>query len=171
MRTKIWFINMPFSFRALGYCGHKYEAMQAWEIVKSECMTSVVFKRLFIWKAIVRIRWRAIWYVSRISHTFCAFIICSFFLVSWWRHQMEIFSALLAICVGNSPVNGEFPAQRPVTRSFGVFFDLQMNERLSKQSWGWWFEEPSRPFWCLSNVVLIYFSHSFLRYDCPCTMQ
>ena len=41
--------------------------------------------------------------------------------VSWWRHPMEIFSALLAICEGNSPVTGEFPAQRPVTRSLDVF--------------------------------------------------
>ena len=24
--------------------------------------------------------------------------------VSWWRHQMETFSALLALCAGNSPV-------------------------------------------------------------------
>ena len=47
---------------------------------------------------------------------------------------METFSALLAICAGNSPVSGEFPAQRPVTRSFDVFFDLRMNERLSKHS-------------------------------------
>ena len=39
---------------------------------------------------------------------------------------MEIFSALLAFYVGNSPVNGEFPAQRPVTRSFDVFFDLRL---------------------------------------------
>ena len=38
---------------------------------------------------------------------------------------------------------GEFPAQRPVTRSFDVFFDLRLNKRLSKQSWGWWFETPS----------------------------
>ena len=37
---------------------------------------------------------------------------------------METFSALLAICAGNSPASGEFPAQRPVTRSFGVFFYL-----------------------------------------------
>ena len=37
------------------------------------------------------------------------------------------FSTLLAICAGNSPVPGEFPAQRPVTRSFGVFFDLRQN--------------------------------------------
>ena len=66
---------------------------------------------------------------------------------SWWRQQTEIFSALLAICAGNSPVPGEFPAQRPVTRSFGVFFDLRLNKRLSKQSWGWWFEKLSRPLW------------------------
>ena len=49
-----------------------------------------------------------------------------------WRHQMEKFSVLLAICAGNSPVPGEFPAQRPVTRSFDVFFDLHPNKRLSK---------------------------------------
>ena len=54
------------------------------------------------------------------------------------RHQMETFSALLAFCAGNSPVTGEFHAQRPVTRSFDVFFDLRLNRRLSKQSWGWW---------------------------------
>ena len=50
------------------------------------------------------------------------------------------FSALLAICAGNSPVPGEFPAQRPVTRSFDDFFDLRPNKRSSKQSWGWWFQ-------------------------------
>ena len=52
----------------------------------------------------------------------------------WWRHQMETFSELLAICAWNSPVPGEFPAQRPVTRSFDVFFDFLPNKRLSKQS-------------------------------------
>ena len=57
---------------------------------------------------------------------------------------METFSALLAICAGSSPVPGEFPAQRPVTRNFDVFFDLRLNKRLSKQSWGWWFETLSR---------------------------
>ena len=50
----------------------------------------------------------------------------------WWRHQMETFSALLAICAGNSPVTGEFPTQRPVTRSFDVFFDLRLYKRLSR---------------------------------------
>ena len=71
----------------------------------------------------------------------------SFHCSTWWRHQMETFSALLAICAGYSPVTGEFPAQRPVTWSFDVFFDLL----LSKQSWGWWFETPSCPLWRHSN--------------------
>ena len=39
---------------------------------------------------------------------------------------METFSALLAICAGNSPVSGEFPAQRTVTRSFDIFFDVRL---------------------------------------------
>ena len=66
---------------------------------------------------------------------------------------METFSALLAICAGNSPVPGEFLAQRPVTRNFDVFFDLRLNKRLGKQSWGWWFETPSRPLWRHRNVL------------------
>ena len=65
---------------------------------------------------------------------------------SLWGHQLETFSALLAIFAGNSPVPGEFPAQRPETRSFDVFFDLRL-KRLSKQSRGWWFETLSRPLW------------------------
>ena len=71
----------------------------------------------------------------------------------WWRHQMETFSALLALCAGNSPVTGEFPSQRPVTRNFDVFFDLRLNKRSSKQSWGWLFETPSRSLWRHCNGV------------------
>ena len=67
---------------------------------------------------------------------------------------METFSALLAICAGNSPVPGEFPAQRPVTRSFGVSFDLRLNKRLSKQSLGWWFGTLPGPLWGHSNEKL-----------------
>ena len=66
---------------------------------------------------------------------------------SLWRHLMETFSALLALCEGNSPVTGEFPTQRPVTLSFDVFFDLSMNKWLSKQSRRWWFDTTSRPLW------------------------
>ena len=75
-------------------------------------------------------------------------------IAAWWRHQMETFSALLAICAGNLPVPGEFPAQRPVTRSFDVFFDLRPNKRLRKQSWGWWFETLSRPLWRHRNGTM-----------------
>ena len=39
---------------------------------------------------------------------------------------MQPFSALLAICAGNSPAAGEFPTQRPVTQSFDVFFNLRL---------------------------------------------
>ena len=53
---------------------------------------------------------------------------------------METFSALLALCGENYPAPGEFPPQRPVTRSFDVFFDVRLNKPLSKQSWGWWLE-------------------------------
>ena len=60
---------------------------------------------------------------------------------------MDTFSALLAICAGNSPVPSGLPAQRPVTRIFDIFFDLRLNIRLSKQSWGWWFETLSCPLW------------------------
>ena len=86
---------------------------------------------------------------------------------TWWRHQMETFSALLAICAGNSPVTGEVPAQRPVTRNFEVFFDMRLNKRLSKQWWGWRFETPSRPVWHHWNGALW---HSWIFhtrfYDC-----
>ena len=68
----------------------------------------------------------------------------------WWHHQMDTFSTLLALWAGNSPVTGEFPAQIPVNRGFDVFIDLRVKQ-LSKQSWRWWFETPSRSLWCHCN--------------------
>ena len=53
------------------------------------------------------------------SHVFMEHEFGQFGIMTWWRHQMETFSALLAICAGNSPVPGEFPTQRPVTWSSG----------------------------------------------------
>ena len=61
----------------------------------------------------------------------------------------------------HSPVSGEFPAQRAVTRSFDVFFDLRMHERLSKHSWGSRLETPLRPLWRQSYVKL-YRCHSLI---------
>ena len=50
---------------------------------------------------------------------------------------------------------GEFPTQRPVTRSFDVYFDLRLNKRLSKQPWGWWFETQSMSLWRHCNVITL----------------
>ena len=72
---------------------------------------------------------------------------------------METFSALLALCEGNSPVNGEFPSQMPVTRRFDVFFDLHLNKRLSKQSRRRWFKTLSRPLWRHGTVFAIPWWH------------
>ena len=74
---------------------------------------------------------------------FRKYVLC---FIPWWRHQMETFSALLAICAGNSPV----------TRSFDVFLNLRLNKRLSKQSWGWWFETLPHQLWRHSNAILCY---------------
>ena len=75
--------------------------------------------------------------------------------VIWWRHQIETFSELLALCEGNSSVIGEFPSQRPVTRSFDVFFDFHLNKRLRKQSRRRRFETQSRSLWRHCYVAVI----------------
>ena len=96
------------------------------------------------------------------SHTICTpeFALCCDFTVGLhsFIHIPTVtssngnISALLTICAGNSPVTGELPVQRPVTRSFDVFFDLRLTKRLSKQSWGWWFETPSGWLWRHRNA-------------------
>ena len=66
-----------------------------------------------------------------------------------WKH----FPRYRPFARGIHRVPGEFSAQRPVTRSFDVFLDLRLNIRLSKQSWGWWFETLSRPLWRQCNII------------------
>ena len=66
----------------------------------------------------------------------------------------------------------EFPTQRPVTRSFDVFFDLRPNKRLSKQPWGWWFEPLSWSLWRHCYVILFVSALGYVlfyvsRYHCP----
>ena len=82
---------------------------------------------------------------------------------------METFSTLLALCAGNSLVTGEFPAQRPVTWSFDIFFDLCLNKRLSKQSWSWWFERPLRSLWCHCNDLSMPYIRESVRRDMAVT--
>ena len=62
----------------------------------------------------------------------------------------NIFRVTDTLC-GEFTGTGEFPVQRPVTRSFDVFFDLRPNKRLSKQWWSWWFETPSWSLWRQCN--------------------
>ena len=106
------------------------------------------------------------------GQTIAAFVSASHLLLTWlnpWplfprgfvgsnpimmTYQIVTFSALLAICAGNSPVSSEFPVQRPVTQSFDVFFDLRLNKRFSKESWGWLFETLSCPSWRPCNVLI-----------------
>ena len=79
------------------------------------------------------------------------------------------------LCEGNSPVTSEFPAQRASNAenvsiwwrhheqwdskamifTFDAFFDLHLNKRLSKQSWGWWFETLSRALWRQCNDMWV----------------
>ena len=67
----------------------------------------------------------------------------------------NIFHVTGHLC-GEFTGSGEFPTQRPMTRSFDVFFDLRLNKRLSKQPWGWWFETLSWSLWRHCNVLFVY---------------
>ena len=71
---------------------------------------------------------------------------------AWLRHQMETFSAFLVLCAGihRSPVNSPHKGQRRGTLMFSLICTL--NKRFSKQSWGWWFETPSRSLWRHCNA-------------------
>ena len=62
---------------------------------------------------------------------------------------------------------GEFPTQRPVTRSFDVFCDLRLNNRLSKRPWGWWFETLSWSLWRNCNAFVQGIHRSAQRHDGP----
>ena len=85
-------------------------------------------------------------------------------------HQLDPHEHILSIQVNmmtssngsvfrvTGPLCGEFTghrSQRPVTRNFDAFFDLRLKKRLSKQSWGWWFETPSRSLWRHCNEIVV----------------
>ena len=82
---------------------------------------------------------------------------------------METFSALMTLCNGNPPITGRFSSQRPLTRSFHVFFDL-LNKRLNKQSRRRWFETPSCSLWRHCNAVtcLLHVPASFAASPAEC---
>ena len=86
---------------------------------------------------------------------------------TWWPYQMDIFFVLLALCEGNPLVTSGFPSQRPVSRSFDVFFHLHLNKQLSKQSKCWWFVTPCHSLWCHCNN----FSTMVTYHNCCCGLH
>ena len=99
---------------------------------------------------------RNLWYLESLSNVF-----------NMMTSSNGKFSVLLDLCVGISSITGEFPSQRQVTWSFDVFLGLRLNKRLSKQSWGWWFEMPSSSLWCHCNGHLSFLTGiNFLVYLC-----
>ena len=82
---------------------------------------------------------------------------------SWWHHQSEIFSVLLALCEGNPLVTGGFPSQRPMTWSFIVFFDLHLNKWLSKQQ-----RRHHAPYHAYDATVMLKFINQSCPYICWC---
>ena len=92
--------------------------------------------------------WRREWVRRRDCHN----LVCIIIVGTWDCYDMmtssngNIFRVTGHLC-GEFTDPGEFPAQRPVTRSFDVFVDLSLNKRLSKQSRGWWFQTQSRTLW------------------------
>ena len=80
---------------------------------------------------------------------------------TWWRHQMETFSALLSLCAGNSSITGEFPSQRPAARSFEYFFDLSLDKQFRCR----WFEAPLHLLWVHCNDDKIIYRLETHAYD------
>ena len=123
-----------------GYCLNGVLFKTKWHVTRCDVLELTILK-------VNRFPHVVTWHLGTMLRGNVIFTFENQILFTWWLHQMETFSALLAICAGNSPVLGEFPVQRLVTRSFDVFFDLHPNKGLSKQSRGWWFETPSCPLW------------------------
>ena len=68
-----------------------------------------------------------------------------------WKHFPRYWPFVWGI--HRSPVNSPHKGQWRGALMVFFFFDLLLNKRLSKQSWGWWFEMPSCPLWCHCNVT------------------
>ena len=86
-------------------------------------------------------------YVNQHSRWHENWFYCVLMSKTWWHHQMETFSTLLAFCAGISPVNSPHKGQWRGALMFSL-------KRLSKQWWGWWFEMPSHSLWCHCNDTL-----------------
>ena len=76
-----------------------------------------------------------------------------------WRHHMETLNALLALCQGNPPV--DFLHKGPVTHNFRVFFVVDLNKLLSKQSFYRCYETP----WCSCDITAVHAVLTYFKYS------
>ena len=128
--------------------------VQIWN--SCECKFCVKFKRHEFHDLIILMQNLWEYLMHSTLNTKFLFTFSELHLISLWHHQMETFSALLALCDGNPPVTGEVLSKRLVTRSIDVLMsDPRLNKRLSKQSRRRWFEMTSRSLWSHCNVLWI----------------
>ena len=143
--TAIIYISLSvWKFRALFPAQDLWKLAWSYKQLRVLCIRPIKFTRYCLTHLISKFSWALRSFeICWVRH----YIVHKVLFGTWWRLQMETFSTLLALCEGNSPVTGEFPSQRPVTWSFDVFFDLRLNNRLSKPSRRRWFEMPLHPLW------------------------
>ena len=126
--------------------------LAGWALNKVAAMLKVIFSNVFFFKKTFifwfKLYWGVFWRVR--------LTVSLHWFMPWWCHEMETFSALLALCAGNSLAASEIPSQRPVSRSFDIFFDLRLNKWLCKQSRRWWFGMPACSLWrhCNSSGLM-----------------
>ena len=80
-----------------------------------------------------------------------------------WKHFLRYW--LLVRGIHRSPVNSPHKGQW----CGGVFFDLRLNKRLSKQSWGWWFDTLLRPLWRHCNELTLK-KAKYTVHPCVCSV-
>ena len=120
-----------------------------------------VFQEITVWSVTLKyIHW-IISVPYRRDYTFCKHFCRKKYMMT--SSNGNIFRVTGHLC-GEFTGPGEFSTQRPVTRSFDVYFDLRPNKWLSKQSWGWWFETLSCSLWRHRNEIPgYYFQHTSWR--------
>ena len=134
------YLHLEYSHTFHSSCSHS--SLDSYQLTWS-CFSSWDASMIFVLEQLSSIVWNCkdsliLWFVCKIYHI--SYIIN-------WKH----FRVTGPLC-GEFTGTGESPSQRPVTRSFDVFFDLRLNKRLRKQPWGWWFETPSCSLWRHCNV-------------------
>ena len=128
----------------LQFCRKKFQDPMKWNMSQRICLSARLNVIMFI----------ALWNLTSGSEAALPRRLPEF-TTTWFlimtSSNGNFFRATGHLC-GEFTGPAEFPAQRPVARSFDVFFDLRSNKRLSKQSWGWWFETSSWSLWRQCNA-------------------